>query len=185
MARPLKRSINLQTPTKLLYPHVWRYIGSLSRKEPPSPTRLYGGRLSRVACATTTLTSNHSRSLPSSYIPTCIAIHPEVAGRSLKLYQTIRWHVNGGRLSHFACGGDNVNSRTLRRHDQTLRLPRHKPPNQAPIPACIEMQPQIQMNRNLKLQHYQTIRWHVNDGCLVSVVCLTISPASRGKLQAR
>ena len=106
-------------------------------------------------------------------------------GRSLKLYQTIRWHVNGGRLPHFACGDKNVNSRTLRRHDKTLRLPQHKPPNQAHIPACMAMQPQVQMERNLKLQHYQTIRWHVNDGCLARVVCVTISPASAGKLQAR
>ena len=71
-------------------------------------------------------------------------------GRSLKLYQTIRWHVNGGRMSHFACGGEYVNSQTLRWHDQTLRLPQHKPPNQVPIPACMATHPQVQMYRNLK-----------------------------------
>ena len=96
-------------------------------------------------------------------------------GRSLKLYHTIRWHVNGGRLSHFACGGEYVNSQTLRWHDQALRLPQHKPPSQVPIPACMATHPQVQMDRNLKLQHYQTIRWHVNDGCLTRVVCVMIS----------
>ena len=70
--------------------------------------------------------------------------------------------------------GEYVNSQTLRWHDQALRLLQHKPPNQVPIPACMATHPQVQTDRNLKLQHYQTIGWHVNDGCLAHV-CVTIS----------
>ncbi len=70
--------------------------------------------------------------------------------------------------------GEYVNSKTLRWHDQTLRLPEHKTPNQAPIPACMATHPHVQLDRNLKLQHYQTIRWHVNDGCLARVFCVMI-----------
>ena len=111
--------------------------------QPTPPTRLYSGRLQRVTCATTALTSklyggttNHSRSLPISYIPTCIAIHPEVkrveASNSTKLYggmlmvvvcRTLLVGANmltpklyAGMTKHWDCRSINLQTKFLYRH---------------------------------------------------------------------
>ena len=47
-----------------------------------------------------------------------------------------------------------------------LRLPKHKPPNQAPILACNATHPEVKMGRNIKLQPTK-----LYDGILVMAVC--------------
>ena len=167
MARPLRRS-KYKPPNTIEAPIPTRVaIHRKVKREGTSITYQTIRRSSAARClcddyvnVQTLRRHNQSFQIPTKLLYTDMYIDTSRGKevRSLKLNQTIRWHVNGGRLSPFDCGGEYDNSRTLRLHDKTLRLPQHKPTNQAPIPASMAMQPQVQMDRKLKLQQYQTIR---------------------------